>query len=430
MRQRKAACLVWSCLCCAALTVARAQVPSVTVSKDSSGWTLMRHGEIHPVLGAGAKANFELLQSSGANSIRLWSTNKAALLDSAHARGMSVMLGLYLRPERTGMDYNDVHAVDGQLAELKQEVLKYKDHPALLLWGIGNEVDLQYTNTRVWDSVEALAEYIHQVDPHHPTSTVLAGIDPAKVHMVRTQCPSVDVLGVNAYGSIEKLPLNIRRFGWDKPYLVTEWGVNGPFEAPKTAWGAKKEPPGGVKAATRLRRFEDIIASDSSNCLGSYCFLWGQKQESTATWHGLFLSDGQPTDGVDAMHRAWTGEWPDTRSPGILDLKLNGEGWRKDHVVGPEEALRLKVEVEDHGAEGVWTCALFPESTSTKTGGDRQASLTEIPVSFAVSHGPIPVVEFNAPRQPGAYRVFVRACNATDQCSSANLPFLVSARKN
>ncbi len=430
MRQRKAACLVWSCLCCAALTVARAQVPSVTVSKDSSGWTLMRHGEIHPVLGAGAKANFELLQSSGANSIRLWSTNKAALLDSAHARGMSVMLGLYLRPERTGMDYNDVHAVDGQLAELKQEVLKYKDHPALLLWGIGNEVDLQYTNTRVWDSVEALAEYIHQVDPHHPTSTVLAGIDPAKVHMVRTQCPSVDVLGVNAYGSIEKLPLNIRRFGWDKPYLVTEWGVNGPFEAPKTAWGAKKEPPGGVKAATRLRRFKDIIASDSSNCLGSYCFLWGQKQESTATWHGLFLSDGQPTDGVDAMHRAWTGEWPETRSPGILDLKLNGEGWRKDHVVGPEEALRLKVEVEDHGAEVVWTCALFPESTSTKTGGDRQASLTEIPVYFAVSHGPIPVVEFNAPRQPGAYRVFVRACNATDQCSSANLPFLVSARKN
>lgn len=430
MRQRKAACLVWSCLCCAALTVARAQIPSVTVSKDSSGWTLMRHGEIHPVLGAGAKANFELLQSSGANSIRLWSTNKAALLDSAHARGMSVMLGLYLRPERTGMDYNDVHAVEGQLAELKQEVLKYKDHPALLLWGIGNEVDLQYTNTRVWDSVEALAKYIHQVDPHHPTSTVLAGIDPAKVHMVRTQCPSVDVLGVNAYGSIEKLPLNIRRFGWDKPYLVTEWGVNGPFEAPKTAWGAKKEPPGGVKAATRLRRFEDIIASDSSNCLGSYCFLWGQKQESTATWHGLFLSDGQPTDGIDAMHRAWTGEWPETRSPGILDLKLNGEGWRKDHVVGPEEALRLKVEVVDHGAEVVWTCALFPESTSTKTGGDRQASLTEIPVSFAVSHGPIPVVEFNAPRQPGAYRVFVRACNATDQCSSANLPFLVSARKN
>ena len=140
------------------------------------------------------------------------------------------------------------------------------------------------------------------------------------------------------------------------------------------------------------------------------------------------MSDGRPTDGVDAMHRAWTGEWPATRSPGIVDLKLNGKGWRKDHVVQPGELLQLEVEVEGHGAEVRWTCALFPESTSTKTGGDRQASLKEVPASFEVSRGS--VVEFTAPQQPGAYRVFVRACNTTDQCSSANLPFLVSARKN
>ena len=157
----------------------------------------------------------------------------------------------------------------------------------------------------------------------------------------------------------------------------------------------------------------------------SYCFLWGQKQESTATWHGLFLSDGRPTDGVDAMHRAWTGEWPSTRSPGIVDLTLKGKGWRRDHVVQAGEVLRLEVEVENLGAEVLWTCALFPESTSTKTGGDRQASLKEVPASFEVSPGP--VVEFAAPQQPGAYRVFVRACNTTDQCSSANLPLLVSA---
>ena len=112
---------------------------------------------------------------------------------------------------------------------------------------------------------------------------------------------------------------------------------------------------------------------------------------------------------------------------GIVDLKLKGKGWRKDHVVQVGEVLRLEVEVEDHGAEVRWTCALFPESTSTKTGGDRQASLTEVPASFEVSPGP--VVEFTAPQQPGAYRVFVRACNTTDQCSSANLPFLVSAPK-
>ena len=82
--------------------------------------------------------------------------------------------------------------------------------------------------------------------------------------------------------------------------------------------------------------------------------MWGQKQESTATWHGLFLSDGQPTDGVDAMHHAWR-EWPTTRAPGIVDLKLNGKGWRKDHTVQTGEVLRLEVEVEDHGAEVRWS---------------------------------------------------------------------------
>ena len=140
------------------------QAAVVTLVADSAGWSLMRNGVQHEILGQG-KAHFGLLEECGANSIRLWSTNKSALLDSAHQRGMSVMLGLYLRPERTGMNYNDVHAVEGQLAELKQEVLKYKDHPALLLWGIGNELDLKYTNTRVWDAVEELAKFIMTSTP-------------------------------------------------------------------------------------------------------------------------------------------------------------------------------------------------------------------------------------------------------------------------
>ncbi len=400
-----------------------AQGTSVVLNSDSSGWHLMRNGAKHDVHGAGAKSHFDILENAGANSIRLWSTNKSALLDSAHKRGMTVMLGLYLRPERTGMDYNDEYAIQGQLLELKQEVLKYKDHPALLLWGIGNEVDLQYTNTRVWDAVEELAAFIHEVDTHHPTSTVLAGIDPAKIHMVRTHCPSIDVLGVNAYGSIERLPLNIRRFGWEKPYLVTEWGVNGPFEAPRTTWGAKKEPPGGVKASTRLRRYQEIIAADSSMCLGSYCFLWGQKQESTATWHGLFLSDGQATDGVDAMHKAWRGDWPDRRAPSIQNIRLNSLGWRKDHVLLPHSEVVIDIDLEDWGGELRWQYALFPESTSKKTGGDRQQSLQEIPTTFSQSDED--GISFLAPEDPGAYRIFVTVCRDERACSTANIPFLV-----
>ena len=46
--------------------------------------------------------------------------------------------------------------------------------------------------------------------------------------MIKKHCPSIDILGVNVYGSIENAGLNIRRYNWEKPYIVTEWGVNGP----------------------------------------------------------------------------------------------------------------------------------------------------------------------------------------------------------
>ena len=45
MRQKKTAYVMLAWWCFAALTVGRAQFPEVTISKDSSGWTLLRHGE-------------------------------------------------------------------------------------------------------------------------------------------------------------------------------------------------------------------------------------------------------------------------------------------------------------------------------------------------------------------------------------------------
>ena len=44
-----------------------------------------------------------------------------------------------------------------------------------------------------------------------------------------------------------------------------------------------------TEKAKSYRERYDIIAADKTNCLGSYVFLWGQKQETSATWYGLFL---------------------------------------------------------------------------------------------------------------------------------------------
>ncbi len=321
------------------------QVSKVEVTTNASGhFELQRNGVPYYIKGAGAKDHFDLLVKSGANSIRVWSTNNKAFLDSAHYHDLTVTLGLHVRPERNGMDYNDEYAVKGQIEYLKNEVLKYKDHPALLVWGIGNEVDLKYSNFKVWETIEILAKFIKEVDPNHPTMTVIAGVDPSKAFHIKKYCPSVDILGLNVYGSIENAGANLRKFNWDKPYIVSEWGVNGPFEAKKTSWKAKIEPPNGVKADQRKRRYQELIEKDKERCLGSYCFLWGQKQESTATWHGMFLSNGNPTEAVDVMQYCWTGEWPKSRAPSIRNISLENIGWRKNHILAPSTQATLNIE--------------------------------------------------------------------------------------
>ena len=401
------------------------QVSKVEVTKNTNGYfELLRNGEPYYIKGAGAKDHFDLLVNSGANSIRIWSTNNNALLDSAYNHNLSVTLGLYVRPERSGMDYNDEYAVKGQIEQLKNEVLKYKDHPALLIWGIGNEVDLRYSNFKVWETIEALAKFIKEVDPNHPTMTVIAGVDPSKAYYIKKYCPSIDILGLNVYGSIENAGANLRKFNWDKPYIVSEWGVNGPFEARTTSWKAKIEPPNGIKAEQRKLRYFDLIEIDKELCLGSYCFLWGQKQESTATCHGMFLNNGNPTEAVDVMQYCWTGKWPQSRAPSIKNISLENIGWQKEHILTPSEEVNLNIEyLKYNNKKIVVEYALFPEAFSDKIGGDIQKSPK--PIKFEIINKNDKEITFLTPNKKGAYRIFTYIKNEKGQSSVANIPFLV-----
>ena len=404
---------------------AHSQINKIEVKTNPLGnFELHRNGEPYYIKGAGAKDHFDLLVESGANSIRIWSTNKKELLDSAHQHGLTVTLGLHVRPERSGMDYNNEYAVKGQIEYLKNEVLKYKDHPALLVWGIGNEVDLRYSNFKVWETIEILAKFIKEVDPNHPTMTVIAGVDPSKAFYIKKYCPSVDILGLNVYGSIENAGANLRKFNWDKPYIVSEWGVNGPFEAKKTSWNAKIEPPNGIKAEQRMRRYKELIEKDVERCLGSYCFLWGQKQESTATWHGMFLSNGNPTEAVDVMQFCWKGEWPESRAPSIRDISLENISWRKDHVISASKEVTLAIEyLKYNNNKVIVEYVLYPEAFSNKIGGDIQRSPD--PIKLEIVNKTDNELTFVTPNKKGAYRLFAYVKNKKGQSSVANIPFLV-----
>jgi len=406
---------------------------SVEIREVNGLFQLYRGGEPYYINGAGGSEHLDLLVSVGGNSIRRWSTsrNTMNMLDRAHNLGITVCLGLNMGKERHGFDYNNKEAVSKQLERMRGEVLKYKDHPAVLMWGIGNELDLNYTNTNVWQAINDVSQMIHDEDPHHLTTTMIAGINQQKIDHIKEKCSDLDLLSVNTYGGLLSLPKNIRDYGWNKAYIVTEWGPTGHWETPRTEWDVAIEETSTVKAKLYKDRYQASIDSDTEKCLGSYVFLWGQKQERTHTWYGMFMENGDPIEVVDSMQYNWTGKWPEERSPGINDYQLDGKTAYDNIYLTPGQQVEAQVYPKyrtSHKIKIDWE--VYKESTDLKEGGDREEKPPIVEGLIRGSENEIEsgssAVKLNAPKDTGPYRIFVYLKDEEiNRVATANIPFYV-----
>lgn len=428
------ACLLalGSCLASAqAQDDAAAKGPSnVRIVQQDGNWRLLVDGQPYQVRGAGLSGgDLEQLAARGGNSFRTWSTGTdeaqvRAMLDRAQRAGLTVAMGLAVGKERHGFDYDDPKAVAAQFSRLREEVRLYRDHPAVLMWLVGNELNLESRNPKVWEAVGQIADMIHEEDPNHPVMTPLAGFDRALIDLVKTRAPSLDLIGLQLYGDLDALPARLREADWTGPYIVTEWGPTGHWESPLTTWGAALEDDASRKAALLERRYRDVIAADTRQCLGSYVFLWGNKQERTPTWYGLFLPTGESTPGVDAMQRLWTGHWPDNRAPSIGPATIDGEGGAASVVLAPGARHEAAAPADDADGDALqWHWYAREESTATSIGGDAEAVPARVDLEAKVS--PDGRLRFTAPQQPGNYRLFVEVRDGQDHAAYANIPFRV-----
>ena len=146
-------------LCGGGILLAQEEGPiKVEMVQEDGKWTLLRGGEPYFVKGVGGHEYLDQAAAYGANSLRTWSPDNAQhILDEAHKRGMTVLMGLWVGQERQGFDYDDPKAVKAQLEGFRAVVKEIKDHPALLMWGVGNECDLFYDNFKVWNAIEDIA---------------------------------------------------------------------------------------------------------------------------------------------------------------------------------------------------------------------------------------------------------------------------------
>lgn len=401
----------------------------VEIHHDAAGYRLLRGGSPYFIKGIGGRQHLEHAAMAGANSIRTWDARDAGrLLDRADRHDMTVTIGIWLSHKAS--DYLDPEYKARKRRDIMDAVDRHKSHPALLMWALGNEINLEGAGIpAAWRFVNELAVQIKAADPHHPVISVIS-YDPQTADLIAAHAPEIDALGINAYGALADVREMIDASAFNGPYIVTEWGVDGHWEASKTDWGRPIEPTSAQKSSSYLSRYQKDILANGDRCLGAYVFLWGQKQERTPTWYSMFIETLPETGAapvacptVDAMHFNWSGNWPSNRAPEVDLMTINDMHLTMDLRLTPGEAFTARVTASDPDQDGLrYVWELLEEPTELGVGGAHE------PRPDALGErvdGELPELQILAPERTGEYRLFVYVLDQNGHVGTANFPFQV-----
>lgn len=398
------------------LAAGPADAASVRIAGSPGDWRLTVDGQPFRIHGASAFEHIDAFVATGGNTLRTYGVEHERMLDEAQSKGLKVIFGLDLAKPRKGFDYRDAAAVAAQEAAVLADVARLKGHPALLAWALGNELDLATADAGpAFRAVGRLARAIKAADPDHPTMVVIAEVTADKIATINAAAPEVDILGINAYGGAGSAPARAIAAGWTRPMVLTEFGPLGHWETGMSPWGAPYEPTSAAKAAFYRQSWNQAVAERPGSVLGGVAFLWGAKQETTATWYGMFLKSGERLAAVDAMRGAWTDAPVPDPAPVIERLEIGGPRF-------PRGSRFEATAVSGDPAPARWRWELREESRDRKTGGDPEA---EPPLIADAVGGTGPRVTVTLPDRPGAYRLFVFGYDGRGAAATANLPLLV-----
>ncbi len=164
----------------------------------------------HPVPKGSDKRSFEtlpedlaLMKEAGINTIRLYSpVDDKAVLDEIHRAGIKVIMGF---------GYNQNGFFDLLSGSFLDYIKKYKHHPAILFWELGNEYNYhpEWFDGDLLNWYKALnkaAGLAHETDSSHLVSTAHGELPDS---LALALCSNIDVWGMNVYR-------------WDKPEPVFE----------------------------------------------------------------------------------------------------------------------------------------------------------------------------------------------------------------
>lgn len=391
--------------------------------------------ETFRIKGVCGDTDLDRLASYGVNTVRGYTFRNPEKtrqkLDHAQRLGMKMIIGEWMphhgeNKTKQGhvwtFDYDTKG--DAMVDTFLQKAEAVGDHPALLMWSLGNEVHLDEPYLRI---VNRMSVEIHKRFPHHLTSLTMVNARPEGIAAVKKHAPDIDVLGIQSYsrGAVRGAIRKTEEL-WGKPFYMSEFNGNGPWNFKNTAWDVPLDEP----VTNKVRDLRDCYeAIDSSPlCLGSTAFLWGHFAVNDRPTYFSLLLDPHPagkargdlsrhliTPQAEVMIRHFTGTGiKGNRAPVISKLTFDGgEGSR---MAKPGESLRVEIAAEDPDGDPVsfvtWILKSKVRHTTTHSGPFPSASSDEI------------IIE--CPKEEGAYLVMVYAIDKNGGGSATVLPFLVA----
>jgi len=422
-------------LVAAAVSCSRQQdtlLGKVHIEEKNGKYTLYRDGKPFYIKGASGDAHFDVLKRAGGNTVRVWDTlNLAKVLDSAAANEIAVVVGLPVFNSDYMAFYNNGNKVARQYEAFKSVVSRFKKHPAVLMWCIGNELDFPHKPAYLnfYKAFNELTEMIHQEDPDHPVTTTVMNFNSKNIFNINARC-NVDLISFNIFGRLSFLRDELKGVSlfWNGPFMLTEWGINGPWEGTEqTAWGAYIEDNSTKKADIYLERYKTYMPVENPRFLGALAFFWGNKQEGTHTWFSMFDENGAESEAVSTMQYIWTGKREQYPLPQIKYMLLDKKGAGDNIILSPGNHSSAEVLMLERAKIKTVKWQMFKEDWYKKNNLHSTRKLKPIAGLIGDERGLN--VNFMAPTEEGPYRIFATIYDENGHFATVNTPFYVITDK-
>ena len=247
-----------------------------------------------------ADRDLPLMRAANINTVKTYLPVRRTVLDRLQAHGLAAI----------------VTVLNVASENFEPTIAELKDHPALLMWLVGNEWNLNrlYGSCELsacFDRVNQVARRIKALDPKHPVATSFAPSGELPTDGELARLDAVDVWGLNVYSQpgffnrFAEWRLQAQRTGIRKPLLLTEYGAD--------AYDNRTGRPDEASQAAALRRQTTELRGQLSARNPAFPVLGGTPFEWNDEWwkRGSPAAQdpgGFPHDGV-AADRFANEEW-------------------------------------------------------------------------------------------------------------------------